>query len=178
MTRRLCRLSVPLLIALVLAVAPSSHLRINLSPSLPRGLYLTADEELRRDALALVCLPPEVAEPGLRRGYLKPGTCPGGAAPVLKWLAAAGGDRVATTPSGVYVNGSRLPFSTPALEDRSGRRLPPMLLRPRTLESEYWLHAPRLDSWDSRYYGPVPAATVLTTLRPLWTWPALRNPAR
>ena len=178
MTPGLRRLVVPLVVAGVFATAPSSPLRINLSPSLPRGLYLTSDEAPRRGTLALACLPSEIAEFGLRRGYLQPGTCPSGTAPVLKWLAAARGDRVALTASGVYVNGLRLPFSSPRPEDRSGRELEPVSLGVRALESEYWLHAPRLDSWDSRYYGPVPASAVLTTLRPLLTWPPSSISAR
>jgi type IV secretory pathway protease TraF len=71
-------------------------LRFNLSPSLPRGVYLLTP--LRRAPrpgdLVLACPPEPAAALARRRGYLDPGPCPGGTRPLGKLVLAAAGDRL------------------------------------------------------------------------------------
>ena len=63
--------------------------RLNLTPSLPLGLYRLAPGPIERGALVATCLPLEMALEGRQRGYLSRGGCPGGASPVLKRVGAA-----------------------------------------------------------------------------------------
>jgi len=168
----LLRALLPLTIAATVAAGPALPFRINLTPSLPRGLYLKTADPPAPGCLVLVCLPEPATRHGLDRHYLQPGPCPSGAAPVLKQIAATAGDRITVSAAGVSVDRRLLPASTPRVSDRSGRPLSPQPAGPHHLASgQLWLHAPRADSWDSRYYGPVPAAAVLTTMRPLLTFP-------
>src|SRR5437016_8368195 len=76
------------------AVAWLAGLRLNLTSSLPAGLYLASGAAAARGALILVCLPPRVARFAKERGYVpRGGTCPGGIVPVGKPVLAMAGDR-------------------------------------------------------------------------------------
>lgn len=176
--RPLRRAIVPIAVAAIVATGPSLPIRLNLTPSLPRGLYLETTTPPVPGLLILVCLPEPPARLGLARGYLHPGSCPSGAAPALKRIAATAGDTVSVTAAGVNVTGRLLPASAPRSVDRAGRSLSSQPRVPQHLApGEIWLHAPRPDSWDSRYYGPVPVAAILTTMRPLLVLPSDDHPA-
>lgn len=177
------------LLMLPLMLWGPTPLSINLSESLPVGLYWTralpgpgmeAGETPSADSgrpqgaeagmLVSACLPPRVALEALDRGYLPRGPCPSGAAPVGKRIAALPGDTVDVTDSGSFVNGMLLPNSAPRVEDSRGR--PMARLRGRFVLSAgtVWLysgHSP--GSFDSRYYGPVPFSEVQGQLFPLLT---------
>ena len=142
----------------------------NPTPSLPRGLYLATSEGPARGRLAVICLPGAASRLGLRRRYLRPGNCPTGARPVLKRLVGMQGDRVVVDVGGVEINGHRLPASAPRSRDAAGRPLTPYCRTVRLATDEWWLFAARTDSWDSRYYGPVPGRCLRTIVRPLLTW--------
>lgn len=168
MTRR-----VLLLLAISAAVLPvlSFDLAVNTSPSLPRGLYLRRDcaTPPRRGDLVLLCPPPLLAAFALGRGYLAPGSCPPGARPLGKIVLAVAGDDVLVRPAGLLVNGAPVPQSRPAPHDSAGRRLP--TFPPghyRVAAGQIWIFSPYHPlAWDSRYYGPVPDAAVLSRLQPL-----------
>ena len=136
------------------------QLRFNFTTSQPVGIYRIVDEPLDRGDLVVVCLQGEASRLALERGYLLHGSCPSGIRPVLKIAAAVGGDTVTLTGDGMTVNGIGLPNSRPRREDRKGRPLPHPLRESLVLApDEVWLHNPAADSWDSRYFGPVPLAT-------------------
>src|SRR5207244_933762 len=92
-------------------------MRLNLSPSVPLGLYRMVDQPVTRGVLVVGCVPPAAARLARERGYLGGGSCPGGAQPVLKRVGAVPGDLVDLRPDGVAVNGTRLSDSAPALRD-------------------------------------------------------------
>lgn len=142
---------------------------VNLSPSLPRGLYRPVPLPLARGRLVSACLPLDAARLGRSRSYLPPGLCPGDSAPVLKVLAALPGDLVEITPSGVLVNGDRLRDSAVHAADSHGRRLSPVPRGRYRLRGCYWLAAPHPDSWDSRYFGCLPRESLREVLIPWWT---------
>ncbi|MCS3751502.1 conjugative transfer signal peptidase TraF [Salinibacter ruber] len=164
-------------------------LSINVSESLPVGLYWTGSlpepgsapgettsegrtGNLRVEVGMIVsaCLPPQAATSALERGYLPEGTCPSGTAPVGKVIAALPGDTVDVTDSGSFVNGALLPGSVPLLRDSKGRAMPRLRGRFILPAETAWLysgHSPR--SFDSRYYGPVPLSGVRGQLFPLLT---------
>jgi conjugative transfer signal peptidase TraF len=144
---------------------------VNVSASVPRGLYRTVDTVPTRESLVAACLPPEAARVGLERGYLAAGHCPGGAQAVLKRVAAVAGDLVEVSPAGVRVNGRPLPNSAPAAVDSRGRPLAHVVWGQHAVRTgELWLIStedPR--GWDSRYFGPVLVAAVRSVARPVLT---------
>ena len=107
------------------------------------------------------------------RHYLGPGECPGGAEPVVKVVAALEGSVVDVTPERVLVDGEALARSRPLGEDRGGRPLQSLPAGAQRLgPGEVWLHSPYEErSWDSRYFGPVPAANIIFVVEPVLTVP-------
>lgn len=154
------------------AVPQLSGLRLNTTTSMPRGLYRSVGGPVTPGAWVSVCLPSEIARFGVERGYLGAGSCPTGTEPVLKVVAAGAGDVVQMTAAGVAVNGEFLAHSRPLERDRGGRELAAYSAGSRTLApGELWLHSPFEErSWDSRYFGPVPAACVTDVVAPLVTF--------
>src|SRR5262245_46549507 len=83
----------PLLLALLglfTLLAPRA-LRVNVTPSLPLGLYRVIHLPVHQGALVEVCPPQSLTSMALRRGYLGRGSCPGGARPLLKSALALPG---------------------------------------------------------------------------------------
>jgi conjugative transfer signal peptidase TraF len=157
------------------AAADVGGIRLNISPSLPIGVYRVVSGPVERSATVLVCLPRPISDTALARGYVWRGTCPGGAAPLGKTVAAVAGDLVEASDLGVSVNEVRLPQSMALPVDMQGR---PMVaargqwvLRP----GEMWLYAGGdRRSFDSRYFGRVSTASVRAVISPLLVIGAVR----
>ncbi|MGF7213164.1 conjugative transfer signal peptidase TraF [Skermanella aerolata] len=146
------------------------NLRLNLSASMPYGLWWVSDSAApRRGDYVTLCLLGEPGRIALTRGYIGHGGCPDEAEPLLKPVAAVAGDLVTVTAGGIRVNGEPLANSAPFRNDTEGR---PMTAFP---AGEYavdagmvWVvagHDPR--SYDSRYFGPVATAAITGTARAL-----------
>jgi conjugative transfer signal peptidase TraF len=149
----------------------AASLRLNVSASMPPGIYrfaVVSPREIHRGMLVAVCAPSRAARLGLRRGYVASGECAENSEPLLKTVAALAGDDVAISPRGVEVNGRLLRDSKPLAFDRAGR---PLVSWPRghfrISRGTIWLHADHERSWDSRYWGPVPARNVLAKVVPV-----------
>jgi conjugative transfer signal peptidase TraF len=153
----------------------ATGLRVNLSPSLPIGIYLaeplTSATELRDGWLVTVCLPTETARWGRSRGYLVRGSCADGAEPVGKPVFAVFGDTVLVTERGLGRGGGEITANSRPLSRDATARVLPHVARGRYVvrPGEVWLLSTyAASSWDSRYYGPVPAERAVGRLRPLW----------
>ena len=159
-------------LAAVVGLGALLGLRLNLTESLPRGVYRTITEEPRRGSIVVVCLPLEAAELARERGYLGPGSCPGGVRGLGKIVLATGGDVVAHREKGIAVNQKPILSSRTLTLDSRQRALPHYPWGEYVLGSrEFWLFSPyRPNSYDSRYFGPVSASHVVAVLRPVWTW--------
>lgn len=139
------------------------NLRINLSPSMPYGLWWVSENRTpaRGDFVSL-CLPPEASRFAFERGYIGQGTCPDQHESLLKPVAAVAGDVVIVTNDGVKVNGVMLANSAPFGHDTEGR--PMMIVAPGQYVVDpgmVWViagHDPR--SYDSRYFGPLKTSTI------------------
>jgi len=140
--------------------------------SAPAGIYHLSAAPERRGALVAACLPAAIARTGLARGYLHEGDCPAGAEPVAKVIGALAGDDLDIEPSSVAVNGVKFPNSQTALRDSAGRPLAHVLSGARRVAAgEVWLFGfNNAQSWDGRYFGPVPGMNVRGVLRPVVTW--------
>jgi conjugative transfer signal peptidase TraF len=146
-------------------------IRLNLTTSMPVGIYVTSGGMPTRGSMVLVCLPLAVAELARERGYLpQGGSCPGGVVPIGKTIVAIAGDTVVVTDTGLIVNGERVPNSTPLRADRAGRLLPRLRLGTYPVAvGQLWLLAgySRL-SFDSRYFGAVDVDQVHGLIRSVW----------
>lgn len=147
-------------------------LRLNLTGSLPVGVYLVSHGSPGRGATVLACLPPGVAEFAKARGYVpQGGSCRGGLVPVGKVVWALPRDTVTVTPTGLLVNGTPVPNSQPLFSDRKGRPLPRLAVGRYVVGlGQLWaLSSYSRFSFDSRYFGPVEANHVSAIVGPLWT---------
>jgi conjugative transfer signal peptidase TraF len=143
--------------------------RLNLTSSLPAGLYLVTRRAPTRGTIVLVCLPSEVATFARIQGYVPRGACPAWTAPVGKTVLAVPGDTVAVLPGGLQVDGAPVPTSLAQASDSHGRPLPSLSLgRYAVRGGELWLVGRHSLSFDSRYFGPVASSGVLAVIRPVW----------
>lgn len=161
------------LMVATLVTANVAGLRVNSTPSMPRGLWwvTSRDAPVRRGEIVTICPPDtELIRQGAERGYIPTGPCFGGFEPLVKPIAATGGDTVAVRPDGIVVNGEPVKGTAQLSRDSAGRplrALPAGLYR--VAPGDVWLlsgHDPR--SFDSRYFGPVPAVNVQGVAYPVW----------
>ena len=142
-------------------------------PGIYRATALRPGDTLAHGELVLVCLPDPLSRFALARGYLARGAgCGDGIEPVGKRIGALVGDAVEVTPDYVAVNGQRLPNSASRTRDTRRRNVPHIAFGTyEVADGEVWLFGeadPR--SWDSRYFGAVPASAVRAELKPVITW--------
>ncbi|MBL8594589.1 MAG: conjugative transfer signal peptidase TraF [Devosia sp.] len=150
------------------AIGFVAGLRVNLTPSYPLGLWRV--EPLGRDVAVgdriFICPPPSSAfERARERGYLGHGLCPGWYSPLIKTVVAVAGQHVVIDRS-IAVDGAPLAHSSVRPVDGEGRALAPAsggVVPPRQL----FLFSEFAGSYDSRYFGPIPAAGVLGLAHPL-----------
>jgi conjugative transfer signal peptidase TraF len=139
-------------------------LRINTSPSLPMGLYITADSDAN---LVEFCPVEPFATLAIVRGYRDSGICPDGAAPLMKPVVAKPGDVVELSARGISVNGALLSNTAPLSKDTKGRPLEPWPFgRYLVASGTVWVassYHPR--SFDSRYFGPISMAAIRERLK-------------
>lgn len=162
--------------ALLLAIAGVFYLngyRINTSISYPTGLYrlISGPATYHKGDLVLFCPPDnDVMQDALYRDYIKPGICPGGFTPVIKKIMATAGDTI-TFQDLVRIDGIAVPHARILKQDGKGRPLPAQSAI--TLaKNQYFMMSDHLPvvSFDSRYYGPVPAHNLIGHINPVFTW--------
>ncbi|WP_413712587.1 conjugative transfer signal peptidase TraF [Rhizobium sp. Rhizsp82] len=145
--------------------------RINLTPSEPIGLWriVALDRPASTGDLVFIC-PPQtpVMREARERGYLRVGTCPGGVAPLIKTVIAIAGQSV-EIGAHVTVDGRKLPFSRLAEWDGKGRPMTPFAggVVP---AGSLFLHSLFAGSYDSRYFGPLPASGILGLAQEVLTY--------
>ena len=156
-----------------LAAAQLCGFRVNTTTSMPVGVWrvtlLPAD--LRRGEVVTVCLPDgDVARLAAERGYVPAGSCPDGREPLIKPVAAVAGDLVRVTRAGVSVNGIDVDGTAPLDRDTAGRPLQAFPAGAQQVQpGQVWLLAGfSRNSFDSRYYGPVPVGSVQSVAHPVW----------
>lgn len=158
-------------IAAVAGAGLIAGLRVNMTPSYPRGLWRI--EPLDRPAgvgdPVFICPPNNaVFERALARGYIRRGLCTGGLSPLIKTVVAIGGEQV-EVGNHVSVDGRPVPASDVRRTDAAGRPLSPFAggVIP---AGELFLHSGFAGSYDSRYFGPIPSSGVLGLARPVLTF--------
>lgn len=144
------------------ALAFTLDLRINLTPSEPLGIWRIHPlaRPVRVGDLVFIC-PPQTADmaKALGRGYLRVGLCPGGYAPLIKAIAASSGQRI-DIGRHVRIDGQELPQSSLVSKDGKGRILT-AFAGGTVPAGQVFIHSSFAGSFDSRYFGPVPASGIL-----------------
>ena len=131
-------------LALVFALAFGAGLRINPTPSLPKGIYRVSPGTPGKGDLVSFCLEGEYAALADERSYLQAGSCPSGLRPLLKRLAGLPGDSV------------NLDNLTIRALDSQGRPMPSALRGGVIPSGMALVLADHPGSFDSRYFGLVP----------------------
>jgi conjugative transfer signal peptidase TraF len=153
----------------ILLLTPSSlevspWLVWNASPSIPVGPYLVEHVPPRKGDLALIRLPPRIEAFAHRRSYLPASTY------LLKAVAAVAGEQVCRVGRTVLVQG--MGAASIHFRDRLGRPLPSWRGCRLLAGSEIFLLASDPQSFDSRYFGPVPADHAVGRAVHIWLAPA------
>jgi len=165
------RLAAALALAAALGLAArAGGLRVNMTASMPRGLWRAVPGTPQRgDA---VFFRPDETHPTIRWarevGVLGAGF---DRSPILlKRIVAVPGDLV-TFDDGVVVNGRPLPHSRPLARDAAGRLIPATACAGVVSEHGFWVLGDRAErSLDSRYFGPIPRTSILSRAAPLLVW--------
>ena len=142
------------------------HLRLVVTPSIPRGAYLALAP--RKPAwpgdLVAFCLPEDLAQRLLTHHLLLPGRCPGGSGPIVKRVAATSPTVACATPAGLQLGGRLVPWPPPA---------PPALRLPRYRDCGpippgcLFVLGDLSTAVDSRIFGCVPESRLLNRLIPI-----------
>jgi conjugative transfer signal peptidase TraF len=153
-------------------------LTLNTTPSYPRGFWrrvAAVEGQPIRGRMALACPPslPAFAE-AISRGYMGGrGSCPNCYRPIMKRIIAVAGDVVTFDGLGgaMRVNGRGVPNSMRQPRDAAGRPMTPWpggVIPPghALMVSDYDPY-----SFDGRYYGPLPEASIYAYTEPVLTFP-------
>jgi conjugative transfer signal peptidase TraF len=144
-------------------VHPSPRWVWNATASVPMGLYsVRPADHLRVGDLAVVAPPEPIARALAAGGYLPLGV------PLVKPVAALPGQRVCRLGAVVTVDGRALGMAR--ARDRFGRSLPVWRgCRVIAADQLFFMNPARGDSLDGRYFGPLPASSVVGRAMALWT---------
>jgi conjugative transfer signal peptidase TraF len=149
--------------AAIAVTDPLPRLVWNASASAPIGLYrIQPDRDPPLGSLIAIAPPPHLGRWMAARGYL------GENVPLLKHVAAKAGQRICRIGGTVTIDGQSV--ATALARDRLGRPLP-VWRGCRRLEAGelLLLNTAHPDSLDGRYFGPLPASTVLGRAVPMLT---------
>ena len=143
-------------------IHPSPRLIWNASASVPIGLYVMRPlERLHIAELVVVCPPNTLAQFLAGRRYLPEGV------PMLKRVLALPGQIICRNAHTVTVDG--IAMGEALDRDTQGRPLPVWAGCQRLFENEVFLmNWQSKDSFDGRYFGPLPTTSVIGRADPLW----------
>jgi conjugative transfer signal peptidase TraF len=148
-------------IGLATLARPAPWLVWNASASAPIGLYRVLPGKPASGDLVLVRTPDSARQLAAERGYLPQNV------PLVKPVAALDGDTVCAADDVISVNGRVV--AERLARDRLGRPLPSWSGCHLLDGAEAFLLMEGVsDSFDGRYFGPVPTADIIGRLVPLW----------
>lgn len=176
--RDLARLMLPSLVVTVVLLGMGMYAggyRLNITPSLPLGVYQLTGADPKLGDTVLFCLE---SAPFVRvsqeRGYLGGSRwgspCPGGLLPLGKQLYALPGDNIGIEADGsISINGRVIAGSAARRQDSRGRPIPAPLLQagivPPGRALALALRNP--GSFDGRYFG-LTSLVGMQVVRPVW----------
>jgi type IV secretory pathway protease TraF len=153
-------------------------LRINLSPSMPKGLYrlVHCDDTVGRDAALgdRVAVDTKKASSNAQLAFFRSlgwlSTSGRSDDLLMKTVVGSGGDEVTEVAGRLCVNRRPLPEAA-SRRQRSvaGLVLPSVELPQRIEEGEVWLSSNHERGIDSRYFGAVSRSSIACKVEALWT---------
>ena len=152
-------------------------LRINVTSSMPEGIYIEKDiKHVSRGDIVSICLPDNIFQEAKARGYVaQTGICPNGGEALIKQLVALPSDHVLINHSQIIVithDGKKYHYVAPN-HDVDSIGLPVRrFISFGVQKSGFWVYGfgnPDL-SWDSRYFGGLKKSNIQMVLTPLFTW--------
>jgi conjugative transfer signal peptidase TraF len=158
-------------LTLLLSIAAGSGLRlyragyrVNLSPSVPTGIWRIRDGGHKKGDYVVVA-------PNDHHGYrlaVERGYLPG-FSPMLKRIVALDGDFISydRQEKAVTVNGEYVLMTEIVSQDTEGRPLPEASFPVTLGKGEVWLSSENIRGYDSRYFGPV-SEDILRKAAPVW----------
>jgi conjugative transfer signal peptidase TraF len=154
---------VALFVGMTSLLHPVPKLIWNVSASVPMGLYAVKPTGVHHVGDLVVVRPPEAIAAFLEtRGYLARGV------PLLKHIAALPGQVVCRTGRTITVNGVTIGHALD--RDHLGRILPGWEgCRLVAAEEVFLMNWQSENSFDGRYFGPLPAAAIVGRADSLWT---------
>ena len=151
----------------------AAGLRVNMTASLPLGIYWRTYDPIERGSYVIFCPPADNVAFRLarERHYIEYGNCTGRFGTLMKRVAGLPGDQIDVDSDGVRVNGTRLPNSTPRTADRGGHPMPIVRLHAPLPPDDLLLMSDYTPwSFDARYFGPIARSAVRAEVKPVWTW--------
>lgn len=152
------------LVAMPMWSGHAPHLIWNASASIPIGLYRVLQTETPQVGDLVTVMPPDDLAGFLdRRGYLPRGV------PMIKRVLALPGTEICRI--GTTVIAYDHAYGEARLRDRAGRDLPQWQGCRVLAESEVFLmNWDAADSFDGRYFGPLPATSITARVAPIWIY--------
>ena len=145
-------------------VALTGRLLINLTPSIPRGVYwISPGGTPGRGELVALPIPPRVRELLYERHYL-----PRSIKLLAKPVAAVEGDHVCIRERRLFIES--VDVGAVLDTDRQGRPMPQHPICNDLRSGEVFLATSHDDSFDSRNFGPLPISTLRGTATPILTF--------
>lgn len=138
----------------------------NHTTSMPLGIYWvdSHNTQPRLNELVMVCLSNDLyRQIAISRHYLvSSGQC-NNLESMLKKIVGVPGNYISVTPAGILVNGLLVPNSAIKPHDEISRKLPSALKSGRIPQDYYLAMGESESSFDSRYFGLIPANDVIAT---------------
>ncbi len=146
---------ISLFFVLISTLITSFNIKINLTSSIPKGIYVLKENKIHiaKGDTVLFCLPGKYNKFILNRKYLSHGSCDLGYAPIGKKIVAGPKDHVIISKSGITVNGNLLKDTRPLPKDDKNRSLYQITIEKVLKENEFIVASSKRNSFDSRYFG-------------------------
>lgn len=148
---------------LLIGVTPFSGVKLliyNYTDSLPHGIYRLHSGAVQKGDL-VVFVPPDQAKKIIRdRDYLHEGGY------LMKYLVGKAGDSISTSNGQFVVAGEN--YGEILSQDKEGRALTPYPFSDHVIEGYIVAVKGNKRSFDSRYFGPIPRASIIGKATPLW----------
>ena len=140
---------------------------INISPSMPIGLYIKkSPSNIKQGDMVIACLPESLARSAYNAGIIhKSPVCAHGYQPLLKQMIATAHDVVVSDHQTIMVNDKH--YIAPINTNRA-------VLNTRGTsdfkKNGVWLYGAGYpqNSWDSRYFGALDESNIQSAVRALW----------
>ncbi|WP_353621158.1 conjugative transfer signal peptidase TraF [Labrenzia sp. R4_2] len=157
----------------IAAAGTFGRYRINTTPSFPLGLWRieALSREVRLGDTLFICPPADAPtiKVARERLYLPAGLCDGGMAPLIKTVVALPGQTITVEGDQVAIDGELLAHSIIQAKDGQGRTLTAHAGGVVPADALF-VHSDYVASFDSRYFGPIPASGILGLAREVFTF--------